>query len=333
MKMPPAPKASPRRIIIFATGGAVLLILVGSLIAFNQAGFTFAAFAGFINETVSRLAGSDLIVKVDQTVLPADGKSSTLIHATNTNPDMLITAELVSGGGSLKTSATNPGSTTFTYTTGESTGEVSIIINSGSLTQTVKLSLKEAVIPATPVLVAPNDGSTTNNPYPEVSGTGPANTKILITDNGNTNSTTRTDDKGNFRATLEKPLYGGKHTLAAIAQSDLGVLSIVSNLATITVQAEAIKLDFSHIRTSPAKVIAGDTFGLFVPASLNTSRIVVELQGKTFELQDLHKTSIFTGTLPAPDQAGVTIVNLVAYDLAGSPTRFDKAASILVVSS
>ncbi len=332
MKTLPVRPPSPRRTIVLATGGTILLILVGSLVAFNQAGFTFVAFASYVNETVSRLAGSNLIVKVDQTVLPADGKTSTTIHATNTNPDIPITAELVSGGGSIKTSTISSGNATFTYTTGKSIGEVSIIIISGSLTQTLNLSLKEALIPATPTLVAPSDGSTTNNPYPEVSGTGPANTKILITDNGNTNSTTRTDSKGNFRFVLEKPLYGGKHTLAAIAQSDLGVISIVSNLCTITVKVEPVKLDFSHIKTSPTRVVAGNSFGLFVPASLNTSRMTAELQGKTFEMQDFHKTSIFTGTLPAPEQAGVVTINLVAYDLAGSPTKFDKALSILVVS-
>ncbi len=332
MKKPTTFKSSPRRIIVLATGGAVLLILIGSLVAFNQAGFTFAAFASYINEAVSRLAGADLIVKIDQTILPADGKTSTSIHATNTNLDMPITAELVSGGGSIKTSATSPGSATFTYTTGESIGEVSIVITSGSLTQSLELSLKEAVTPATPTLVAPTDGSTTNNPYPEVSGTGPVNTKILITDNGNINSTNQTDDKGSFRFTLEKPLYGGKHTLAALAQSELGVLSVVSNLSTITITAEPVKLDLTHTKTSPTRVVAGDSFGLFVPASLNTSRVTAELQGKTFELQDLHKTSIFTGTLPAPEQAGIVTINLVAYDLAGTATKFDKALSVLVIS-
>ncbi len=333
MKKPSTPKRPSPRPIILATGGAVLLILVGSFVAFNQAGLTPAALAGFVSESFSRLIGADLIVSVDQSILPADGKTSTFIYATNTNPDLPITAELVSGSGTLKTSDTKAGKTTFTYTTGKSIGEVSIIITSGSLTQNISLTLQEAIVPATPTLSSPTDKTTTSNPYPEVSGTGPANTKILITDNGNVNSVTRTDGQGNFRITIEKALYGGKHTLAAIAQSELGVVSIVSNLATITVEAEPIKLDFSHIRTSPTRIIAGDSFGLFVPASLNTSRMTAELQGKTYELQNLHKTSIFTATLPAPEQAGTGTINLVGYDLAGSPTKFDKALSILIVSS
>lgn len=310
----------------------MLLILAGSIVALNQIGIGPAVFAGYVSETVSRLAGANLIVKIDRTILPADGQTTTTIQASATNPDLPITAEIISGGGTLVAVTNAPGSTNFTYTTATQPGPVAIEIRSGSLTEPVNLTLREALVPATPVLVAPADKSTTNNPVPEILGTGPANTKILITDNGSINTTTRTDDKGNFKINIEKSLYGGQHTIAAIACSDLGVNSIVSNLATITVQTDPVKLDTVHIRLSPTRPIAGDSFGLFVPVSLNTARVIADFQGRSFELSDLHKTSVFTGTLPAPDQAGAYTINLTLLDIAGTATRFDKAVGILVVS-
>lgn len=331
MKTPNLPNSSPRRIIIFAVSGAALIILAGSVFALNQAGIGLAAFASAVGETVSRLAGANLTVKIDRTTLPADGKTTTIIHVTTTNPDLPVTAELI-GSGQIHHTGTNNEESQFTYTTGTLPGVVTIDIRSGSLTETVQLTLMEAVAPATPVLVAPTDKTSTSNPIPEVSGTGPANTKILITDNGTTNTTTRTDDKGNFRVTLEKPLYGGQHTLAAIATSDLGVNSMVSNLTTITILVEPVKLDSNHIRVSPNRPIAGESFGLFVPASLNTAKITAEIQGRSYTLTDLHQTSVFTGTLAAPDSAGSYSINLTLFDLAGTATRFDRALNILVTS-
>lgn len=332
MKTPPATSPAPRRILSLAIGGATLVIVIGSLIALNQSGVSPAVFASMINEAVSRLAGANLIVQADRTVLPADGQTTTAIHAETANSNLTVTATIISGSGAIATAATTPGSAVFTYTTGITVGQVVIEVTAGSLTQTVELELREAVIPATPILIAPSDDSTTNNPKPEVAGTGPLNTKILITDNGNTNTIGTTDDQGNFRFTLDQPLYAGRHTLAAIAKTELGVLSQVSNLVTLTVQAEPLRIDIAHIRTSPTRPVAGDSFGLFVPASLNTAKVTVELQGQTFELYDLHSTSVFSGTLPSPQQPGVITVNLIAYDAAGNATRFDNTISIVVSS-
>ncbi|MFA5010005.1 MAG: hypothetical protein WC553_02090 [Patescibacteria group bacterium] len=330
MKSPRTLYRTPGRIIVFATIGAVLLILIGTGIALNQAGFTLAAFAGYVSETVSRLAGANLIVKVDRTTLPADGKATTTIYVT-ANHEFPITAKVTSGGGEVVAAANS--STDFVYTTSTTVGTVVINITSGSLSEDLELTLVDPIVPANPTIIAPNDGSTTNNPKPEIVGTGPINTKILITTNGSLNTTLQTDDKGNFRGSLDKPLYSGKHTLSTVAQTELGVISQVSNLVTITVETDPVKLDTTHIRTTPTKILASDSFGLFVPVSLNTSRVVAELQGQSFELQNLHKTSIFTGTLPAPDQSGLYTGNLILYDLANSGTRFDRSFTIVVISS
>lgn len=331
MKSSKFPSSSPRRIIIFAVSGAALIIIAGSVFALNQAGIGLAAFAGIVSETVSRLAGANLIVKVDRTTLPADGSASTIIHVTTTNQDLPVTAQVI-GGGRITNTSTTASETQFTYTAGTVTGLATIEIHSGSLTETVEINLAEAVTPTAPILTSPTDRATTTNPIPEVSGTGPANTKILITTNGTENTTTQTDGSGNFKVVLAKPLYGGQHTIAAIAISDIGVQSPVSNLITITIETEAVKLDTNHIRVSPNHPVANGSFGLFIPVSLNTSRVTAELQGRTFELTDLHKTSVFTGTLASPEQAGTYSIDLTLFDLAGTATHFDRAYSILVVS-
>nr|AQS30629.1 hypothetical protein [uncultured bacterium]AQS31151.1 hypothetical protein [uncultured bacterium] len=315
-----------------AIGLAVIIIIGGSIWGLNQSGVNGRQMFYRISQFTTRLFGFNLLVKVDRTTLPADGQSQTTITATLIHLRQTVTASIIQGDGQIQRTPTTENPYQFTYTAGTNPGEVIILVKAGALEQTVKITLAVATIPATPIIISPPDGSAIDTPKPELSGTGLPNTKIIITDNGAVNTTTTTDTNGQFRVHLTEPLYNGQHTLSATAVSDLGINSPISNLVTVTVKTEPVKLDTSNIRISPNRAVAGSSFGLFVPASLNTTKVIAEFEGKTYELFDHNQSSIFTGTLLAPNQPGAYSISLVLTDQAGNTSRFDQIVRLTVIS-
>jgi len=264
--------------------------------------------------------------------LPADGKSQTTITAKLINSQVQVTASIIRGDGQIVRGESTGGKTEFTYTAGGQVGKTDILVKAGSLEEAITIELAEAVKPAAPQITNPPDGSEIKDPYPTINGTGPANIKVLITNNGNSNTTTSTNDQGQFKVKLEQPLYSGRHTLTAVAVSDLGVASDLSNLVTITVTTNPITLDVANIRIIPRNILVSESFAVFVPTSLNTTKVLVEIAGQTYELFDYNKSSVFTNTLPAPDQPGVYVGNIVLVDVANNSSRFEKAIRISVTS-
>ncbi|AKM84520.1 TPA: hypothetical protein DHW58_00745 [Patescibacteria group bacterium] len=327
------PRFQPSPILYSAIALAVVIVIVGSIVAVAQSGISGRQVFSQINQTLTRVLGWNLVVKVDRDTLPADGQSQAVITVTPTRSRQTVTASLIQGDGNIARTPSADQPYIFTYTAGTTTGKTLILIKSGSIEQTVTITLAEATIPATPVLTSPPDGVAIDTPKPEVVGTGLPNIKIIITNNGTVNTTTHTDANGQFRVHLDEPLYNGQHTLSAVAVSDLGISSPVSNLVTITVQTAPVKLDTANIRLVPSRPIAGESFGLFVPSSLNTAKVVAELEGRSFELFDHNDSSIFTGTLPAPEQPGTYSISLTATDLAGNTSRFDRLIRLTVVSA
>ncbi|MDD5606075.1 MAG: Ig-like domain-containing protein [Patescibacteria group bacterium] len=329
-----SPFNQPKQTLYFVLGAVFVVVIAGSVVGLNQAGFSFAEAVNNLGQAFSRIGGADLVVTVQDHTLPADGKSQTIIYAKTVGSQATITASLLQGSGTIqKATSDNSEQTNFLYTAGSQLGTVEILIQSGSLRQSVTIQLAEATTPAAPAIVSPVDGSTISESYPIISGTGPANTKIIITNNGNQNTIAQTDESGNFSIKLTKPLYNGQHTLAATTMNELKITSPLSNLVTITVKTAPAKLDTKNIRISPSPALAGEAFGVFVPASLNASRVVIEFDSQEFELFDHNESSIFTGTLPAPLESGVYFGNIVLTDEAGNSTRFEEALRVPVRTS
>ena len=313
-----------------AVYAAAILVIGGTAFALNQTG-ALPAFAEYIGGTFAHLGGVQLSAKADRSTLPADGSAQTKITVITNRATSHADAVIESGSGQIDRYPQNP-DTEFVYTAGNEAGPVSITVTADNITDTVVLTLVPGTKPKAPSIVAPPDGSTTNDPRLEVAGTGPADSQIVISTNGVQNTTVRTDDQGTFKVTLEHPLGNGPQTILATVVSELGVASATSNLVTITVAADPAKIDANNIRTAPSRIIAGQSFGVFIPTSLNTSRVVVELQDQTFELQNPHGTSVFSSNLPSPAQAGVYFANIVLYDAGNNATRFDKLLRLDVTS-
>ncbi len=305
---------------------AVLFIASGTLFMLQPQLFSLNSAKQF----TANLFGSNLIVKVDRTVLAANGTSQTRIVAEAESSDDTLKAEIVNGGGKIEAGKRNGATSEFIYTSGTAPAKVLITISGSRTSRDVELTLVEPVIPAIPQIVSPPDNSELTTPRPEISGIGPANHRIILSNNGAPNTITKTDDKGNFKVKLEKALANGQHSLSAIAVNDLDLSSPPSNLIKLLLRGEPLKVDTANIRFTPPRIIAGESFGLFVPASLNTEKVLVELEGKTYTMSDIHGSSIFNATLPAPTIAGAYSLNIILQDAGGAPTRFDGLIKINV---
>lgn len=329
-----SPFNQPKQTLYFILSVLLVIIIAGSIVGMNQAGFSISETLNNLGQSFVRIGGANLVVTVEDKVMPADNKSQTTIHTETIGSKTSTTASILQGSGTIQASATDKSNgADFIYTAGPQLGKVEILIKSGGLEHTINIQLVEVVTPDSPHITSPSDGTTVSESYPTVTGTGMPNTKIIITNNGNQNTITTTDASGNFSIQLSKPLYNGQHTLVATAINELKITSPLSNLITISVKTLPAKLDTQNIRISPNPVLANKIFGVFVPASLNAKKVIVEFNNQTFELFDYNKSSIFTGSLLAPLESGVYFGNIVLTDIAGNTTRFEQVIKVPVKSS
>ena len=333
--MLPAQATKPNhRILLISVGVALVIIISGSVLAFTNAGFSLAAFAKDLGTNLGLYGNSTFSIKIDRTTLPANGTTQTNIVVTDhRSKPQPIDANVISGGGQIAKVTQTEAVSTFLYTAGSVVGPVEITIGDSHKHQTITLELVEAITPGSPQITSPTEGTATPQLRPDVSGTGPANTKIVISNNGQANTITHTDDQGNFKVRLERPLGSGQQTLSAVAVSDLEISSPPSSLVTIQIQPSPLKVDTANLRISPDRIIAGTSFGIFVPVSLNTEKVLVEFEGTTFELSDSHQSSVFSRTLPAPQNPGSYTASLILVDAADQATRFDNLIQLHIVSS
>ena len=238
-----SPQANRHRILYIALGIIGLIILIGSTVAVAQTGVSLQTLKNSISQLAAHLGGSDLLVQVEHSQLPADGKSQSKIWVTPINTSSPLTANIIRGDGRVELLEHKDNNIQFMYTAGSNPGKSVIVFTSGILRQTTTIELIQSEVPPAPTITSPPDKSQINNSKPEIIGAGAQNTKIIITDNGKHNTITKTDEHGHFQTHLDKPLYNGQHTLAAIAINDLGVESATSNLVTITIKTDPAGID------------------------------------------------------------------------------------------
>lgn len=329
----PKVASNPRKPIFMLVSMSVLVIIVGSLLAIGGIGPNSSGLKTKFFSFISRLSGSQLLIHADKTTLPADGKTSVEIKLEKIHIDETAVGRVTQGSGSLTTVPTQDGSQTFIFIAGTTTGETVLEFTAGNLTSELVLTLIDPNTPPAPALLGPANNITTGDATPETSGTGPASMKIQIMDNGVLNTATRTDDKGSFRVVLENPLSNGVHSLTAIAVNDLGVLSAPSPAVTIEVKSEPVTIDAANIRTSPRRLIASQSFGLFIPASTNTDKILIDFEGRQYTLLSRNGTSIFSGTLLAPANPGNYAASITLVDEGGNQTKPEQKLNFTVHAS
>lgn len=330
--MKPSIRITPQRVFIYSITFALIIIILGSLFALNTTPNSLSSIGSSILGKLDFLTHSNLVVKIDHTKLAANGTSQTSITASHPYLDSPITASVVSGSGTINKTSQTKEKASFTYTSGTQAGPVEILFELNNIKETVTLELLDAVAPASPQILNPPTNSSTNLLKPEIIGTGPADTRITISNNGQINTTTRTNANGVFRAKLDKALTNGDQTITATAINDLDIASQPSAPILLKVESEPLKYDANNIRLSPDKILAGSSFAPFIPVSLNTEKVLVELEGSTYQLSDPNDVSIFSRSLPAPAEAGSYSATLILVDAADIPTRFEGALQFTVVT-
>lgn len=311
-----------QRIFIAGFSLALVAILIGSYLAFNGSA-SLANVSNKLLDSLDSLTSTNLIIKADKVRLAANGLSQTAIIASHPNPPTPITARIVSGDGVIHKTSEQSTSAKFVYTSGTLLGPVTIEFATGNILETIELQLVAATQPPPPELLSPPNESSGSQLRPEIIGTGPADTRIAISVNGQINTTSRTDKQGNFHIRLEKALGNGQQNITAVAINDLDIVSNVSNTLILHIQSQPMTYDAKHVRITPDRIIANGTFAVFIPASLNTETVLVELEGTTYQLTDSNGSSIFSRTLPSPAAAGSYSANLILVDPANNQTRFD----------
>jgi len=178
--------------------------------------------------------------------------------------------------------------------------------------------------PAAPVLTKPQDQAVTNQPTPEVSGTGqePGN-KLAIRAGDKVVCRTVVKPDLTWSCTAGEPLADGKHTLTADETDQAGNVSASSNAVAVTVDTQAPRTP--TITTVGKFTIAGvgepgSTLTLTYPVSELSTETVATVVDSTKNW-----------SVPTPSDAVSGTITVVSTDKAGNDSK--KAQAILDLTS
>ncbi|MBR7743715.1 hypothetical protein KC207_10480 [Phycicoccus sp. BSK3Z-2] len=177
--------------------------------------------------------------------LPADGST-----VTDPTPTVSGTAEpgstvtvLVDGEPVGTTTASGSGSWTFPLTTplvdGPHTASATATDAVGNVSPATTNAFVVDTSAATPVVTSPEDGSSTNDTTPTISGTADPGDLVTVTLDGVVYGTVTADEDGRWSLTPVIPLLEGPHTVTAQARDAVGNVSAVSSPVTFTVDVTA----------------------------------------------------------------------------------------------
>src|SRR3989344_5814785 len=145
MTKPPRPQ--PKILLYSAVGLAGLVVIGGSVWVIGSSGLDARQLVYQFTQFTSRLLGTNFLVHLDRTTVPADGQTQTLITIAGLRGQRAVTASLIQGDGRIERTPTAEEPYQFTYTAGTNPGEVAILFKAGSAEQTVRLTLAPAIIP------------------------------------------------------------------------------------------------------------------------------------------------------------------------------------------
>ncbi|WP_035284305.1 Ig-like domain-containing protein, partial [Clostridium sp. Maddingley MBC34-26] len=121
------------------------------------------------------------------------------------------------------------GKHTITATQADASGNVSGASNTVNLT----------IVISAPVITSPEDGTSTSNNRPTISGIGQAGDIVTVYDRTTVVGTATVDTNGNWSLTPATALAYGNHTITAKQQDAAGNVSGVSNTVNLTIVISA----------------------------------------------------------------------------------------------
>ncbi|MBL8918804.1 MAG: hypothetical protein JNJ54_08105 [Myxococcaceae bacterium] len=267
--------------------------------------------------TVAAAAGVPVVTT------PADGSSTNNVRPaiSGTAPANATVTVSVDGSVIGTTTADGMGAWTLTPTTALSQGShtvnatatVSGMTSGPSNTNTFTV---DTMAPAAPVVTAPANGSSTNDPRPAISGTAEANATITVRVDGMVIGTTTANAMGAWTLTPMNALSAGSHTVSATATDAAGNASPASNTNTFTIDTSA---PTAPVVSSPAD---GSTTAQTRPVVSGTaepnSTVTIRLDGMVAGTTTADATGAFSFTPGAALSNGSHTVNATATDAAGN---------------
>jgi Ca2+-binding RTX toxin-like protein len=248
--------------------------------AYNVYALITSASGGLVSAASSPLAitldksAPFLTITSDRSVLKA-GETATITFTFSEDPGATFTwggssGDIVVSGGTLS-ALTGSGTTrtaVFMPTAGVNSGTASITVaagsyidaagNNGGAGMTPSLTF-DTLAPAAPIILAPANGSTTNDGRPFITGIAEVGTTVTVIVDGTAVGTTSVDGNGKWSFTVPTPLAGGAHTFRAQTTDAAGNTSAHSSTvnATIDNAAPAVAITSGNWTDDPTPVIAG----------------------------------------------------------------------------
>ncbi|EPX56913.1 Large repetitive protein [Cystobacter fuscus DSM 2262] len=175
---------------------------------------------------------------------PAEGttiKDNTPLYSGTAEPGSTVTV-IVDGSPVGTITVDGSGTWSITPTTGLSNGPHTVTATAtdtaGNSATDSNTFTVDVVIPASPVVTGPPNGTVINDNTPVITGTAPPNSTVTVIVDGNPIGTTTSDPEGNWTYTPTTPLPDGPHDITAITTNEEGNASPPSNTVRVTIDTE-----------------------------------------------------------------------------------------------
>jgi hypothetical protein len=255
---------------------------------------------------------------------PANGGSTndpTPTYSGTAEPNSTVTVQVdgvvvgtatADGSGAWTFTVVTPladGAHTVNTTATDAAGNVSSTSNTNTFTV-------DTATPTAPVVTAPTNGSSTNDPTPTYSGTAEPNSTVTVTVDGVVVGTTTADGTGAWTFTVVTPLADGAHTVNTTATDAAGNISSTSNTNTFTVDTAT---PTAPVVTAPTNGSStNDTTPTYSGTAEPNSTVTVQVDGVVVGTATADGTGAWTFTVLTPLADGTHTVNTTATDAAGN---------------
>lgn len=312
---------------------AFLLVVIGTISFVYADGLTIL-YRSWLSLITPHL---ELEIKPQSTMLPANSATQIYIDASikNDKNQLLdgsgITVVTLSGQAQLSVSDTTPTdiSRRWWLMAPAQPQVVTLSFNYKHLVKTLIIDVYDTTPPPAPTIKAPADNTVFTTATPIISGEAPEDTRIEIYIDDILNTTADVKN-GVFSTTLQTALKKGKHQLYGVSINKFQVRSSKSPILTIDIQTPDPEIDILNLRISPNPVKVNQPFRIFVPISSDIKDVQLILDTKKYTLQDMDKSSVFSGEIPAPTNPGLYRFSLVITTSSGESILAEKVASIEV---
>ena len=332
------------RILFQACGGGTCVLptssVNGGTPGLNGFGTNGGATAG-ANGVLTVLSGCYSPLNAPVVLTPANGSSTNnprpIYSGTLAQPFPAGTEVIIYVDGVELTRVTPDasGNWSFTQPTNLTEGSHSVYavaINTSQNLQSIPSNTNTFTVdltpPPAPIVIAPANGSTTNDNTPVYSGTAEANSTVSVIVDGSLVGTAVTNASGTWSLTPATPLADGAHTVRATAMDAAGNTSVPSAANTFIVDTTP---PAAPVVLTPANgSITSDNTPTYRGTAEPGISVTVIVDGTPVGMATANASGVWSFTLAAPLADGSHTVSATASDAAGNTSPSSAANTFIV---